>query len=87
MRATLVSPAAEGAAVDAEPSLLLLAVHHVAVDGISMGHLCAELTRTYNALKAGSDDFLVALKVCFKRWHWLISLLLQHSIVCSHYAA
>jgi hypothetical protein len=72
MRATLVLPAAEGAAVDAEPSLLLLAVHHVAVDGISMGLLCAELTRTYNALKAGNEVVLVAAKVCFERWQWQI---------------
>ena len=64
MRAALILPAAEGVAGAAEPSLLLLVVHHVAVDGISMGLLCAELTGTYNALKAGAEAALVNPKVC-----------------------
>ena len=64
MRATLVLPPAKGTAAAANPSLLLLVVHHVAVDGISMGLLCAELTCTYNALKAGGEVALVAPKVC-----------------------
>lgn len=50
------------------PGRLLLAIHHLAVDGVSWRILLEDLPRVYEDLKAGREPRLPAKTTSFKQW-------------------
>jgi len=57
----------------ARPHRLLIAIHHLAVDGVSWRILLDDMQRAYEQLQRGEDVRLPAKTLSFKRWSELLS--------------